>query len=85
MATKFMQWIAGVLKGLFEITIKRINMFNRTNIGVYFYRPEIKIEKLVIEDKELNEKFAELLRSMQQADIELTEKPNSAMEELENG
>jgi len=74
MATKFFQWIAGVLKRLVDITVKKIkiDMLNKTNsnnIGTHveemdinIEKVEIKIDKLVIADKELvKELMGELL------------------------
>ena len=65
-----MQGLGEVLKGLVQITIRKINMFNTYNSVSYVIEKE---DTLIIADKETAEKMVETLKQRPVEVKELTE------------
>jgi len=56
MLNGILEGLAGVLKGLFEITIKKINMFNRSGDTYNIEKVEIKIDvNVTLAEEEVEE------------------------------
>ena len=77
MIEKIVQGLGEVLKGLVQITIRKINMFNTYNSVSYVIE---KVDTLIIADKETAEKMVEALkqRPVEVKELTVTQEPEQS-------